>query len=253
MVIRSLPASSNSACTSIPLQGVSGALAVRVRIMTDPVRVGDVFTGAEGPRSAWDEPSDAVVWVCLRVEEIRYFGHPIIEELQAPHAAELLQSGPGATRGNLRRQDVRVPLAFDEPPTVQEQDCPRCGRHYPLIKAFVTQDAVATAVTFTSLHCHDGDNEAWIDAILGTFGEDRSEDHVTFGCRVGSVMNADEPQATLVAAAQPYGDSEIWGQKLNRDAALQHARLAQFWEIVDFVLVADPVVHHHVYGHDPSN
>jgi hypothetical protein len=148
---------------------------------------------------------------------------------------------------------VGVPLAFDEPPTIQEQDCPQCGRHFPLIKAFVTRDEVAAAVAFAALHSHEGENEAWIDAILGTFGEGRTDDHVTFGCRVGPVMTADEPQASLVAAAQPYGDSPIWGQKLTRDEALQHARLEEFWEIVDFVLVADPVVHHHVYGHAPTS
>jgi hypothetical protein len=159
---------------------------------------------------------------------------------------------PGAI-GRALRQDETVPLAFDEPPTIQEQDCPRCGRHFPLIKAFIARDDAATAVTFTALHTHDAENEAWIDAILGTFGEDRYDDHVTFGCRVGPAANSDEPQATLVQAAQPYGSTPIWGEKLTREQALQHPRLQEFWEVVDFVLVADPVVHHHVYGHEPNS
>lgn len=78
-----------------PVAETSGSLAVRGRIMNDPVRVGDVFTEAEGPRAAWDKPSDAVAPVSLRVEEIRYFGHHMIEELEAPHTAELLLSGSG--------------------------------------------------------------------------------------------------------------------------------------------------------------
>ena len=146
-----------------------------------------------------------------------------------------------------------MPLAFDEPPTIQEQDCERCGRHYPLVKAFIQRDGSATAVTFTALHAHEGEREAWVDAILGTWGEDAPDDHVSFGCRVGPVANSDQPQATLVPAAQPYRNSPIWGQKLSREEALSHPRLQEFWEVVDFVLVADPVVHHHVYGHDPNS
>jgi hypothetical protein len=76
-----------------PVTEPSGALAVRGRIMADPVRVGDVFIEAEGPRSAWNEPSDAITRAALRVEEIRFFRHHMLNELEAPHAAELLLSG----------------------------------------------------------------------------------------------------------------------------------------------------------------
>ncbi len=145
-----------------------------------------------------------------------------------------------------------MPLAFDEPPTIQERDCAGCGRHYPLIKGFIARDGDAAAITFSALHTHDGAREAWIDAILGTFGDDKASDHVTFGCRVGLVANSDEPAATLTPAAQPYGSAPIWGQKLSREDALGHPRLPEFWEVVDFVLVADSVVHHHVYGHEPK-
>lgn len=146
-----------------------------------------------------------------------------------------------------------MPLSFDEQPTILEKDCAGCGRHYPLIKGFIARDGVAAAITFTALHTHDGEREAWIDAILGTFGDDTADDHLTFGCRVGPVANSDEPAATLVQAAEPYGGSPIWGQKLTREGALAHPRLQEFWEIVDYVLVADSVVHHHVYGHEPSS
>jgi hypothetical protein len=43
--------------------------------------------------------------------------------------------------------------------------------------------------------------------------------------------NSDEPAATLVEAAEPYGSSPIWGQKLTREGALVHPRLQAFWEI----------------------
>lgn len=143
-------------------------------------------------------------------------------------------------------------LAFDEPPTIQEEDCSQCGRHYPLVKSFITRDGVAYAVSFCALHVHDDVHEAWIDVILGTFADDLADDHVTFGCRVGPVAGQSEPAASVVHAAQPYGQAPIWGNKLNRDEALAHARLSDFWAVVDFVLLADQVVHHHVYGHAPT-
>ena len=146
-----------------------------------------------------------------------------------------------------------MPLAFVEPPTIQEQDCAGCGRHYPLIKGFIARDGDAAAIAFSALHVHDGQREAWIDVILGTFGDDDASDHVTFGCRVGPVANSDEPAATLIPAAQPYGNGPIWGHKLIREEALAHPRLPQFWEVVDFVLIADSAVHHHVYGHQPPS
>ena len=38
----------------------------------------------------------------------------------------------------------------------------------------------------------------------------------------------------------------------SRDEALAHPRIDEFWEIVDYVLLTDPVVHVHVYGHELS-
>lgn len=167
----------------------------------------------------------------------------------APGKSGLVRGGSVDTRyGRISA----VSLTFDEPPTIQEQDCGGCGRHYPLVKAFVARGDDAVAIAFTALHTHEGVHEAWIDAILGTFGDDRAGDHVTFGCRVGPFAGRDDPAASLVQAAQPYGDAPIWGQKLSRDQALSHPRLAEFWEVVDYVLVADPVVHHHVYRHSPT-
>lgn len=151
------------------------------------------------------------------------------------------------------RHYLSVTLRFDEPPTLQEQHCADCGTHYVLVKAFVARDEVALAVTFTALHVHDGIHEAWIDAILGTFGEDRTDDHVTFGCRIGPVQGQVDPAATLVDAAQPYSERPIWGRKLSREEALKHPRLAEYWEVVDYVLVSDPTVEHHVYAHGASH
>jgi hypothetical protein len=57
---------------------------------------------------------------------------------------------------------------------------------------------------------------------------------------------------TAVPAAAAYSQSPFWGIKLSRDEALAHPRIDEFWEIVDYVLLTDPVVHAHVYGHELS-
>lgn len=137
-------------------------------------------------------------------------------------------------------------LSFDPERSVEVKSCVSCGRGYTLVKGFIFDDDDAHAVFFAALHDH-GEKEAWIDVILGTFGEASMDDHVTFGSRVGPV-GGNEPAASLVPAAAPYGDAPIFGRKLTRDDALVHPLLPAFWRVVDFILVSDPDVHFHVYG-----
>ncbi len=139
-------------------------------------------------------------------------------------------------------------LTFDGEPARQDKECAQCGRSYRLIKTFIRLGGDTHAVAYTALHCHSAVPEAWIDVILGTFGENTTDDHITFGCRVGPIEGQTEPAASLVAGAIPYGDQAIWGQKLTREKALRHPRLKDYWEVVDYLLVNDPEIHAHVYG-----
>ncbi len=138
-------------------------------------------------------------------------------------------------------------LSFDPERSVEAKECTACGRTYTLAKGFIFKGDEPHAVYFAALHDH-GMREAWIDVILGTFGDDDSSDHLTFGCRVGPVEGQPEPAATAVDAAIPFGDSDLFGKKLSRDEALNQASLPSFWDVVDFVLVEDPDVNEHVYG-----
>ena len=138
-------------------------------------------------------------------------------------------------------------LRLDLERDVSKRHCDSCGREFILVKGFVYRSDVPRAVYFVACHLHDGEREAWIDLILGTFGEDDASDHVTFGARVGPVSGQLEPAATLVDAAIPYGASSIFGQKLTRDEALAHPLLPTCWEVVDFILFNDETVHAHVY------
>ena len=138
-------------------------------------------------------------------------------------------------------------LSFDPERGVELKSCAACGREYTLIKSFILDGEDAHAVLFAALHNHHGEREAWIDVVLGTFGSEDLSDHCTFGCRVGPVAEQSEPAATLVAAAAPFGDSSLFGQKLSRDEALIHPWVSEFWRIVDFVLINDADIHFHVY------
>ena len=135
-------------------------------------------------------------------------------------------------------------LTLDEDRQITTATCSCCGRERTTVTGFVYRDEDAHAIYYASCYPHDG--EAWISVILGTWGEDidTHDDHVTFGCRVPPKSGG----CMLVPAASAYNDSPMFGQKLNREEALAHPWLSDFWAVVDHVLVNDPLVHRHVYG-----
>jgi hypothetical protein len=131
---------------------------------------------------------------------------------------------------------------------VRDFVCPCCQVQAERTWANVYDGDAAVAVYFASCYHHNGVHEAWIDAILGTWGTGDFSDHVTFGCRVGPVVDSPMPAATLVNGGEVAPDSPIYGQKLTREQGLAHPQLADFWKIVDTVLERDQLVHRHVYG-----
>jgi hypothetical protein len=96
-----------------------------------------------------------------------------------------------------------VQFTLDEPSDVQTHHCHDCGAEYVLVKSFVLDEVGPYAIVFTACHHHEGSHEAWMDVILGTFGDDDPADRLTFGCRVGPVTNSPDPAATAVQASCP--------------------------------------------------
>jgi hypothetical protein len=130
---------------------------------------------------------------------------------------------------------------------VWEYECPCC--HAPVQRTwnFISRDGDAFAVYFANCYHHkDQPHEAWIDVILGTWWEDRYDDHVTFGCRVGAVPGHPRPAATLVQACLDGSAGPVNGAVLSREQGLAHPRLPEFWQVVDYVLAKDPLVHAHL-------
>jgi hypothetical protein len=137
-------------------------------------------------------------------------------------------------------------LTADPQRDVVVRRCDQCGADYRVVTGFVYRDGVAFAVHKSALHHHDGADEAWIDVILGSWSGGGVDDHVTFGCRVGPFGAGGTNACALVPAAAVYSDAPIFGHKLDRDAALAHPALADFWTVVDFLMHEDPDVSRHV-------
>jgi hypothetical protein len=140
-----------------------------------------------------------------------------------------------------------VGLEIDSDRQVNEFACQECGEPIQRVTGFILRDQDAYAVFFASCYHHDG-HEAWIDVIFSPTWADGVDDRETFGCRVGPITGQAEPGASLATGGAAFRDSKTFGRKLTRDQALSHPRLTDFWEVVDHVLVHDPLVRDHVYG-----
>lgn len=113
----------------------------------------------------------------------------------------------------------------------------------------LSRDGVARAVFYASCYHHAAGGEVYFDVIIGTWGTGDFSDHVTFGCRRGAVQGYDQPMCSLTTGGGVFGDSPIWGTKLDRPAALQHPLLPEFWEMIDYLCLNDPVVAPFIASH----
>jgi hypothetical protein len=132
---------------------------------------------------------------------------------------------------------------------IRHYTCDCCRAPIERVWNYVYRDDVPRAVYFANCYHHtDQPHDVWMDIIIGTWGQNGAPDHVTFGCRVGPVVDSPQPGATLVDPLYGQSGAPIHGRVLSREAALGHPQLAEFWEVVDFVLMNDPTVHPHLYA-----
>lgn len=140
-------------------------------------------------------------------------------------------------------------LTFSGDRQVRQFPCQCCESTVDRTWAQLASDGVTRAVFYASCYHHAAGGEVYFDVIIGTWGENDPTDHVTFGCRWGAVEGHDQPMCSLTTGGGVFGDSPLFGTKLDRAAALSSPLLPQFWEMVDFVLVNDPVVAPFVNSH----
>ncbi|WP_203918527.1 hypothetical protein [Rugosimonospora africana] len=136
---------------------------------------------------------------------------------------------------------------------VRQFVCPCCDTHADRTWANIYDAGTALAVYYASCYHHNGVHEAWIDAILGTWGQNQFDDHITFGCRVGPVVDSPAPAATLVNGGAVAPDDPMFGRKLSREEGMSHPRLPEFWQLVDTILEHDELVRRHIYGTGPQD
>jgi hypothetical protein len=148
-------------------------------------------------------------------------------------------AGTGERVGRWEQNDV-VELSISET-TARRISCRECGREYPLVTAFVNRDGDPFAIVFAACHVHNSEHVVWIDATLGSWAEDDASDHVTFSAKV-TAAGAGAVSATVAAE----GRAAFFGQKLDRAQALAHPWIARFWEVVDLMVTADPMVTAHL-------
>ena len=60
----------------------------------------------------------------------------------------------------------------------------------------------------------------------------------------------DGPAASLVTGGENKSDHPLFGVKLDRESALEHPMLAEFWDVIDWLVVNDPTLHENVYHMD---
>jgi hypothetical protein len=146
-------------------------------------------------------------------------------------------------------EDTKRLVAFDGASESRIVECAHCHRQVRRVMRYITIDHSSTfGICFASLHEGKESKEGWLDVILGMFGEGGSNDHVTFGCRVTAASGSTGPMIVAVDAASAFAYQPVMGQRLTREQALSHARLGDFWAIVDLMVLLDPEVHGHLYG-----
>lgn len=147
----------------------------------------------------------------------------------------------------LMHRDPGHPLAgtrfeMDSDREIIRRACPGCGDEHPEARGYLYRDGEPFAVYKANLFEHGSAREVYIDAILGSWGQVEEEDHVTFGCRFGRIDGVPDPTCSLVRGADAYPDAPIYGRKLDRDDALRHEWVGDFWSVVDYLLLNDPDV-----------
>ncbi|HLH21844.1 MAG TPA: hypothetical protein VK066_04945 [Chloroflexota bacterium] len=101
--------------------------------------------------------------------------------------------------------------------TVQTSTCECCGNSFQVVKGFVYRDGDTYAVYFAK--CSPHEPGALVDVLLGTWGKNVNDDHVTFGRWAGPNPTEGQPSpvCNLTSAASTYGADALFGQKLERE------------------------------------
>src|SRR5580693_4829077 len=129
-------------------------------------------------------------------------------------------------------EDTHRSLSFDRDRESRTVECAHCHRQIRRVRRSITNDHGSTfGICFASLHETEEAQEGWLDVILGTFGEGAPPDHLTFGCHVTPSSGGGGLVITAVDAAFAFEYKPVMGERLTREQAFSHPRLADSWAI----------------------
>ena len=139
-----------------------------------------------------------------------------------------------------------VSLTLDPERGIRTEHCATCATDYVCVTGFVYREGTPLAVYYAALHGHDDAHEAWLDVTLSE-GADGQGPRVTLGCRIGDFGSHGGLGAALTDGGLELEDPAVTGLRLTAEQALADRRLEEFWEVVDFVLVADDEIRTHTH------
>lgn len=139
-------------------------------------------------------------------------------------------------------------FSFDGDPVPRRTTCSNCAEVHEGVTGFVLDHGNAYAVYWADWFPHS--SEMIVNIVLGEFG-DRADydDNVLFGIRYGHVDQQAEAAASLIAPT--ITDTATGASPLGREQALEHPRLADLWEVSDWLIENDPLLHEEVF-HMPA-
>jgi hypothetical protein len=135
-------------------------------------------------------------------------------------------------------------FSLDGEPTQHSGNCPVCTQLWEKSIGFVLRDDAAYAIYTVETHQSTEHSHVVCEVILGDWAED-SRDRVVFGAQFVAPEN-DESWGWGLVTPLNYAESDL-GEPLDRESALAHPSLPKFWEVVDWLSEADPLLHRDVF------
>ncbi len=138
--------------------------------------------------------------------------------------------------------------SFDEDPVPRSITCPDCGETHEGMTGFVLDHGDAYAFYYADWYPHQ--SQMIVELGLGRFHDpDDYGDNVLFGIRYGHVDG--EPDAVASLRTPTHGAGVMGARPLTREEALVHPRLKDLWDVSDWLIENDPLLHREVF-HMPS-
>lgn len=141
-------------------------------------------------------------------------------------------------------------FTIDGKPEKSKFICPTCGKKHTRVVGFVLKDGAAYAAYHA--YFYDGHTEDEAPASFLIIFADWANDTERLVNAVGfnAVVNRDTGEDVQFSLQDPtHNDIDIL--VLSREAALKHERVQDMWEVLDFIMWADPTAHKQWFGHAP--